>query len=121
MTLENEKRFLILLSAAVCGTNASKANVLDTIEANRWIELSDKDKTVKQNRNELVWRNNLAFVRKHLVQNGMLIGNVRNNWSITDAGIAELGRLQHEVVAENSFSKISKELASKVKAGEFHF
>lgn len=44
MTLEKEKRFLILLQALMCGTNASKTVVLDTIEANGWIKLSDKEK-----------------------------------------------------------------------------
>lgn len=56
MTLEKGKRFLILLQALMCGTNASKTVVLDTIEANGWIKLSDKEKMIKQNRNELVCR-----------------------------------------------------------------
>lgn len=47
MTLEKEKRFLILLQALMCGTNASKTVVLDTIEANGWIKLSDKEKNDK--------------------------------------------------------------------------
>jgi hypothetical protein len=40
----------------MCGTNASKTVVLDTIEANGWIKLSDKEKMVKQNQNKLVCR-----------------------------------------------------------------
>lgn len=37
------KTILILLQALMCGTNASKTVVLDTIEANGWIKLSDKE------------------------------------------------------------------------------
>ena len=53
MTLEKEKRFLILLQALMCGTNASKTVVLDTIEANGWIASVYKGIHIKTTKNGL--------------------------------------------------------------------
>ena len=107
MTLENEKRFLLLLSSYTLSQSATKQTVLDAIADNNWATLSAKDLQQKTNRNELIWRNDFAFVRKHLVTNGWLKEGIRNDWSITDAGILELHNLYSEVLSETSFSYIS--------------
>ena len=85
-TLEEEKRFIILTAALLCGGKGTKSKILDKIEEEDLIKLTDKDRKLKHNRDEVIWRNDLAFVRKHLVILGYLDGNVRNRWMITDAG-----------------------------------
>jgi hypothetical protein len=85
MTLENEKRLLLLMSSYMVKNDVTKAKVLDWIEDNGWIKLSEHDKKVKHNRNELIWRNDLAFVRKHLEQNVLYVSGERNNWAITES------------------------------------
>lgn len=119
MTSEKEKRFLLLLSSTLCGVGASKSDVLDYISSNEWLILSDKDKMIKHNRNELVWRNDLAFIRKHLAQEGLFVDGIRNDWSITDSGKFYLNELMQEVLNTATFSKISPKLVHELKNGKF--
>lgn len=107
MTLENEKRLLLLMSSYVIANDVTKAKVLDLIEANGWVNLSEDDKKIKHNRNELVWRNDFAFVRKHLEQNGFYISGERNNWAITEIGIKLLYKLCAEAAAESNLLVIT--------------
>ena len=110
MTLENEKRFLLLLSSyQLCKKygSVSKADVLDNIEDNDWIVLNEEDLKLKDNRNELVWRNDLAFVRKHLALHGWYVSDQRNNWGITESGISYLKDLYKELNNQSVFKKIS--------------
>lgn len=44
MTLENEKRFLLLLSSLMQGEMVTKSEVLDYIEDNEWIRLTPAKK-----------------------------------------------------------------------------
>lgn len=62
---------------------------------------------VKKNRNELVWRNDLAFVRKHLALNGFYNSGIHNDWGITQNGKAELKKLCSSIIAEDSLKKVS--------------
>ena len=119
MTSEKEKRFLLLLSSTFCGVGASKSDVLNYISSNEWLILSDKDKMIKRNRNELVWRNDLAFIRKHLAQEGLFVDGIRNNWSITDSGKLYLNELMQEVLNTETLSKISPKLVHELKNGKF--
>ena len=115
MTAENEKRFLLLMSSFVVGCNATKSKVLDTIENCNWANLSEKDLQVKLNRNELVWRNDFAFVRKHLEQHGYYVKKKKNNWEITNEGKKELKRLCNEVTIENRFFKVTDQVKATAK------
>lgn len=115
MTLEKEKRFLLLLGSYLCGNNATKSEVLDKIEDENLVILSDKDIQVKHNRNELVWRNDFAFVRKHLTIDGFYISGIRNNWGITEAGVNELHNLCKEVCSNNKFTYISTKAKEHAK------
>ena len=121
MTIENEKRFLLLLSSALCGTGASKADVLDYIESHHWMVLTDKDKMIKHNRNELVWRNDLAFVRKHLAQEQLFVDGIRNDWSITDKGKVYLSILYRDVLHASNLLKISHNLMTALEDGRITF
>ncbi|MBQ7522702.1 MAG: winged helix-turn-helix domain-containing protein [Clostridia bacterium] len=115
MTLENEKRFLLLLSSFALGSPVTKKEVLDYLEQQKWIKLNEKDMEIKHNRNELVWRNDLAFVRKHLEQEGLFVSNKRNDWSITEKGKLYLSQLYYETVLCHTFSKIQKKAISDAK------
>lgn len=74
---------------------------------------------IKHNRNELVWRNDLAFIRKHLAQEGLFVDGIRNNWSITDSGKLYLNELMQEVLNTETLSKISPKLVHELKNGKF--
>ena len=75
---------------------------------NRFTMVLMNDLQEKTNRKELVWRNDFAFVRKHLVSNGWFNGDVRNEWTITEQGIAELHNLYQEVLTTSTLSYISE-------------
>lgn len=115
MTAENEKRFLLLLSSFMQEDIATKSAVLDYIEEKNWIILSNEDLQIRKNRNELIWRNDLAYVRKHLAMEGMFISSERNNWSITEKGIKALVTLFQEVLCCKEFFKISPTAISTAK------
>lgn len=106
MTLENEKRFLLLLSSLMLGKSVSKKKVLDFIENQDWIQLTDADKSTKHNRNEPIWRNDLAYIRKHLEMEHLFVSGVRDDWSITEQGEQALFCLYQETQNNTSFLKI---------------
>jgi len=116
MTTENEKRFLLLLSSLLQKNIASKKSVLDYIEDHDWIILTAEDLKIRRNRNELIWKNDLAYVRKHLAIEGFYVSTERNNWSITDNGKEYLLSLFEEVLNCNSFSKIKETAILAAKA-----
>lgn len=113
MTLEEEKRYLLLLSSYYLMNKysndkiISKREVLDTINDLGWVYLNNNDLKVKDNRNELVWRNDFAFIRKHLVEENFYYGNIKNNWKITSEGKSELERLHNICKLTNRFKKIT--------------
>ena len=119
MSLENEKRLLLLLSSYYLRTNVTKNNVLDYIEDNHWMTFDQHDLETKHNRNELVWRNDLAFVRKHLAQDDLFISGIRNNWSITEKGIIELKSLANEALNEPNLRKITSNAINSIN--NLHF
>ena len=69
MTLEEEKRFVLLASALDLGGRGQKHEVLDNIESKGYLRFDAHDLEDMPNRNELFWRNDLAYIRKHLVVN----------------------------------------------------
>ena len=71
LTLEEEKRLVILFAIEQLGGAARKSDVLNWIEACRYWKFSSRDREVMETRREEVWRNDFAFVRKHLVQLGL--------------------------------------------------
>lgn len=65
------------------GGASDKANVLDYLANNDLINLRDEDETVLKSRKEVKWRNELAYVRRHLVEIAVLY---QHEWAITEAG-----------------------------------
>jgi len=109
ITLTKEKHFLVLLSIFDLSGGANKKQVLDNIQTQKYYMFSEQDLTMKSNRPELHWRNDLAYIRKHLVARGYINDSVRNLWSITEVGVDYLKILCNEVVnSQNSgFQKIT--------------
>lgn len=111
MTKEEEQRFLILLSSfqftMTRGIAPTKKDVLDYISNNNWANFSKKQLLLMSSRNELVWRNEFAFIRKHLVKENSLFGHTRNSWEITPSGRNELKTLCNKVFNAGTFSIIA--------------
>ena len=120
ITVTKEKHFLVLLSIFDLSGGANKKQVLDNIQSQNYYIFSEQDLAMKTNRPELHWRNDLAFVRKHLVAGGYINDSIHNLWSITETGIEYLNSLCEEVVKQNSrFQKITSnavERASEISA-----
>ena len=83
MNKELENRLLILYAVLQLGGISNKKNVLDFLENQDLIILSDKDKAILKSRSEVKWRNELAYVRYHLVE---LLTLYQEEWAITMCG-----------------------------------
>lgn len=83
MTKELENRILLLYTIFELGGNSKKKDVLDFIINNDLIVIGEEDKKILKTRKELKWRNELAYVRQHLVEIEALN---KYEWSITPIG-----------------------------------
>lgn len=117
ITLFKEKSFSILMSLIDIGESGSKKAVLDNISEKGYLNLDDVDLKVKQNRNELHWRNDLAYIRKRLVTENYLNGTEKNNWEITKDGKNYLITLCEEILNSKirDLRKISSFAIEKAK------
>lgn len=120
MTMEDEKRFLLLLASFSILHNSqkkgpTKAEVLDEIDSKQWALFDPQKYQMKSNRKEIIWRNDLAFIRKHLAINGFFIAGVRNNWGITPAGREELKKLCQMVFNTQNFRCITAAAVSDAR------
>ncbi len=125
MTMEDEKRFLLLLASFSISHNfqqedptkedPTKAEVLDEIDSKQWALFDPQKYQMKSNRKEVIWRNDLAFIRKHLVINGFFIAGVRNNWGITEEGREKLRELCQMVFNTQNFKCITAAAVSDAR------
>ncbi|EAW38405.1 winged helix-turn-helix domain-containing protein [Lyngbya sp. PCC 8106] len=99
---EKTNRFVILLSIVDVGGSASKQVVLDNIESRQYINFSQEDLEICDNRNELRWRNNFAWARYGLVCEGYIDNAIRNQWRITEQGEQYLKDLCQEILQVKS-------------------
>lgn len=106
ITKELESRFLILFSVLSQNGKATKNEVLDYLESNKYVILSPPDMEKLATRNEVKWRNTFAFVRSHLVKEGYLNNKEKNYWEITDEGKDYFLGLQRKITSGNT-QKIS--------------
>jgi hypothetical protein len=95
-SLEEEKQLVLLASVLELGGAPSKSRVLDHILDSEYLVLSDKDLSILDTRDEETWRNDMAFVRKHLVDSGMIDSGVHDRWRITPQGKEYLQVLVHK-------------------------
>lgn len=85
-TLEEEKSLAILLSIIDIGGYGTKKEVLDNIYERGYLDLKGHDLQYRPTLYELNWRNDLAFIRDHLVKTGYIDGKTWNEWRITRMG-----------------------------------
>lgn len=109
MSLENEKKFAVLMSKIDIGGNGTKKEVLDNIDNKNYLHFTKEDLKLKENRHEIHWRNDLAFIRKKLVCGKYIDGSEKDNWKITDEGKQYLIALSSKIVKNNksSFKKLT--------------
>jgi len=79
-------------------------------------ELTDDGKRLMRNRKELKWRNDLAFVRKHLVQEGYVSDAHYDDWALTEKGKAYARQLAQRAAASSGDYVHVKEAASVIEA-----
>jgi len=106
---ELQNRFLILSAVSALGGVSSKKDTLDYLEENNLIALSDSDIEILKSRNEPKWRNELAFVRQHLVKDGYLSNEVRSMWSITDEGEDYLSSLYKLITPSETYQRLNSD------------
>lgn len=83
MNKELENRLLILYAILQLGGVSNKRDVLDFLENRDLILLDAEDKAILKTRHEAKWRNELAYVRYHLVE---LLALYQEEWAITMSG-----------------------------------
>lgn len=83
MSKELENRLLILYAIIQLGGISNKKDVLDFLQNQNLILLNEKDQVLLKSRAEVKWRNELAYVRYHLVE---LFALYQEEWSITPSG-----------------------------------
>lgn len=114
MTTEEEKRLLLLLAIVELDGSGTKHQVLDLIEKYSWIKLTEYDREKMKSRNEIRWRNDLAFVRKHLVTSRYLSDEAWDKWQITEIGIEYFQTLCRQVQGA-TFQRLSESALLKIK------
>jgi predicted restriction endonuclease len=87
---------------------ARKKEVLNYLKDNNIIILTDNDKRILATRKEEKWRNELAYVRSHLVRDGYLSNLKRNYWEITNSGEKYFEKLLKE------YNKNSKRISTEI-------
>lgn len=102
MTLEDEKRLALLAAILHLGGGAAKSRVLDTLDELNVLHLTDVDRISLTTRREEHWRNDLAYVRQHLVDAGYLSDAYHNHWTITDSGRTYARQLAARVTSSRS-------------------
>lgn len=105
MTSEEEKRLLLLAAIIRIGGSGTKKRVLDEIANAALMDFSDYDLQSGRTRNELNWRNDLAYIRDHLVRHGY-VGEEWNNWSITERGFKYFESLASAASSQKGFQHI---------------
>jgi len=97
-----QRSLLVLLAVDALGGEADKKAALDYLSDQGFVALDEERIKNAPSRNELLWRNKLAFRRQDLVKLGHLSGGRRNVWAITDAGRAALDELSAQARASAS-------------------
>lgn len=119
MGITVEKEYVVLISIVDIGGEGTKKQVLDNINEKKYINLSQEDLKIKDNRNEVKWRNDLAFTRKQLQSKEYIDGSQKNNWKITSKGIEYLLILIERLINDkSSISKLNE--LSIVRASNYY-
>lgn len=119
MNIEQQNRFLILFALVNLNNSATKAQTLDFLIENDLILLDEYDLKILNSRNEEKWRNELAYVRSHLVNDRYISNNSKGIWEITEDGLRYYKELSNVVFQSSSLPRIKinslKEFSLKSK------
>lgn len=115
MVINDQRRLVILLSLHDLSGVGTKAEVLDNIQNRHYWNLARRERAMKTNRRELVWRNDFAYIRKKLVSEGSIGNSTRNRWTLTNNGINHLLRLCREA-SEPKASKLTENANRRIRA-----
>ena len=113
MNKELQNRFLILSAISSLGGSASKKDTLDYLENHELINLTEGDLATLKTRNEPKWRNELAFIRQHLVTENLLSNEIKSMWSITEQGEDYLSNLYAQITPTNTYQRFTSKTALK--------
>ncbi|GHT98926.1 hypothetical protein FACS1894142_5880 [Spirochaetia bacterium] len=108
--IEKEGHFLILHSIIMQGGSVTKKKVLDYLEKNGLIKLTEEDYELLPTRNEQKWRNSLSYSKIYLVDNEMLDHNIHNRWKIS-----RIGNLYYNILLEKLPTMEHKLISNKLK------
>lgn len=108
MTSEEEKRLLLLAAIVRVGGTGTKKRILDEIANAGLMHFSAYDLETRRTRNELNWRNDLAYIRDHLVREGH-VGDEWNSWRITERGRGHLASLAATAAKARSLQHIQQQ------------
>lgn len=97
----------MLLSLNELSGQGTKQGVLDHIEHQGYWHFDSADLEILPSRNEIKWRNKLAFVRQDLEKAKHLDGSNRNLWVITSAGQKYFENLALQVLASTALRKVT--------------
>ena len=107
MTQEDEKQLILLSAILMSGGGGTKQTVLDAVDGSGLMAFTPNDVKMLRTRNELTWRNDLAFVRSHLVKNGC-IANRQDSWDITPRGRERATELAKMAEGQEKLKKLNK-------------
>lgn len=116
MTAEDEKRLILLAAIIRVGGSGSKKKVLDEVERAGLMKLSPHDLQSRASRNELNWRNDLAYIRDHLVREGYVSSAQRDSWTLTEKGKGYFASLAARLSPQRQFQHLNPDTISAITA-----
>lgn len=116
MTAEDEKRLILLTAIIRLGGSGSKVQVLDEVDSAGLMKFSLHDLQFRRTRKELNWRNDLAYIKDHLVKEGYLSSQKWNTWAITDSGKSHFESLATRLATQRQFQHFNLDAITTVDA-----
>ena len=113
MTAEDEKRLILLAAIIRIGGNGSKKQVLDEVERTGLMKFSPYDLQSRASRNELNWRNDLAYIRSHLVKEGCM-SSEWDSWALTEKGKSQFASLVSKLASQRQFQHLNQDAVSSI-------
>jgi len=102
MPLEDQKRFVTLLSITDLNGGNRRKNVLDNIRKKEYINFIEQDLAPRELNGQLKWENDISFTKKHLLMEGYIEdyrhGHAHGTWKITERGKTYLRELCSNVI-----------------------
>lgn len=114
MTAEDEKRLILLAAIIRVGGSGSKKKVLDEVERAGLMKFTPYDLQTRRSRNELNWRNDLAYIRDHLVRDGHVSSAQWNSWTLTEMGKAYFASLAARLSSQRQFQHFNPDTIAAI-------